>query len=276
MKKALRLAALFVMVAMVAAMAIVPASADEVPNNVVDGKFNIGFFEKDGVIVPNIIEIRTAVAFAAKDTFEFDGVLSSETVTLTFAETNTVGRALETSTSIINPTTRDTWAATGIFLAVPAGTTFMTIEIEAATPEALIGVFRLTSVDCADEFDVTFTNASAAAKCKDVCPDCDGCKDPDNCDAPDCKGACKCCACKTFCSVCNKVKKSNLCGKALCKHTNNLCECVGKVPGINTNYPVVTTTAANNTGVPRGGVALAIIPTLIAAGAAVVASRKRK
>jgi len=41
--------------------------------------------------------------------------------------------------------------------------------------------------------------------------------------------------------------------------------------------PHITTTAAPGaTGVPKGGVALAIIPTIIAAGAAIVASKKRK
>ncbi|MCL1902953.1 MAG: hypothetical protein FWF94_00860 [Oscillospiraceae bacterium] len=50
----------------------------------------------------------------------------------------------------------------------------------------------------------------------------------------------------------------------------------GRVPGPNSNYPQVTTAAPAAGGVPRGGVVLAIIPTMIAAGAAIVSSRKRK
>ncbi|MCL1789165.1 MAG: hypothetical protein FWG33_02295 [Oscillospiraceae bacterium] len=53
----------------------------------------------------------------------------------------------------------------------------------------------------------------------------------------------------------------------------------GRRPGPNSNYetgPAATTGAPAAGGVPRGGVVLAIVPTLMAAGAAVVASRKRK
>jgi len=120
----------------------------------------------------------------------------------------------------------------------------MVIDVEGEDDDLIVEI---------DEVISNFYLVAPEVECEcELCEDCDGCLDED-CDCEECPGPCTCIEEVCTCKICRK------CGGCLvedcdCEDCPGECDCDPN---------------------PPAGVALAIIPTIVAAGAALVA-RKRK
>jgi len=265
----MKLMAVIVAIAMIGSLAAV-VSADDVKNvEVIEGKITFGFYADDPETMIISAPAGGVGAAAGVPSWGFTDLSITGSGVEAFNPAGPRGKGLDWAAGPGTMVSAGNYQGGVAFPAAFAeGDALGLVEVDGFGVFTIKGNFTIDKGTDSEgnpvseliELNLQITNIfeEEEEECEcDICAICDGCL-IDGCDCEECPGACTCpeiieedCSCK-FCKKCGGCLVDDCdCGCDDCEE----CECL-----VN----------------PPAGVALAIIPTIVAAGAAIVASRKRK